>query len=466
MRETTRPTIYRVMKYWGKKPHNIWNSYIKKYTKKGDYVLDPFVGSGMTYFESIKAGRIPITIDINPISDLCIQCLTTRNINPNEILSIANGIINKIKQTDCYKKEYLCTCSKCKKTTEIYNYKTNGKVTISYKCNNCKETITDTLNTINQQEIYFIDKWIPSKKLSSLISVSQTFIDKIGSDNISNIWSNRNLKLLSELYDEILNINDEIIKEILVFAFIQSLHLTSKMCIPRGEKSNRPLSTSWGRPAYMLSKKVFEQNPILAFEKAISNGTGVLKGIASSEEYLGKVIPQKSKHYLGNAMDILKKMDSDSIKLVITDPPYGDIIQYGDLSEVWVSWLEHYKANYKINHENEIIINSKKTQFDYKKNLTDIFNEINRILQDDGTFILTFNSNQNDDWKSLFQAVKTSGFYIEKLILQKNLRSSEANVSAKSGIAISDYYIICKKGKWKVNDNATKIFFDERGISL
>ena len=42
----------------------------------------------------------------------------------------------------------------------------------------------------------------------------------------------------------------------------RSLHLTSKMCIPRGEKSNRPLSTSWGRPAYMLSKKVFEQNPI------------------------------------------------------------------------------------------------------------------------------------------------------------------------------------------------------------
>ena len=148
MRETTRPTIYRVMKYWGKKPHNIWNSYIKKYTKKGDLVLDPFVGSGMTYFESIKAARIPITMDINPISDLCIRCLTIREVESNEVLSVANNIINKVKETECYQKEYLCICSKCKKITEIYNYKTNGKTTISYKCNNCNETITDDLNSL------------------------------------------------------------------------------------------------------------------------------------------------------------------------------------------------------------------------------------------------------------------------------------------------------------------------------
>ena len=70
MRETTRPVIYRTMKYWGKKPHNIWGNYIKKYCPKNGIVLDPFVGSGMTYFESIKNNRNPITIDINPISDI------------------------------------------------------------------------------------------------------------------------------------------------------------------------------------------------------------------------------------------------------------------------------------------------------------------------------------------------------------------------------------------------------------
>lgn len=465
MRETTRPTIYRVMKYWGKKPHNIWNSYIKKYTKKGDLVLDPFVGSGMTYFESIKAKRIPITMDINPISDLCIRCLTLRNVKTNDVISIAKSIINKIKEKEYYKKEYLCNCSNCNQMTEIYNYKTNGKTTISYKCSHCHKTVTDTLNTGSQKQIYIIDKWVPSKKLSSLVSIPKAFIEKVGGDDISNIWSNRNLKILSELYNEILNIKDEQIKEILVFAFIQSLHLTSKMCIPRSEKSNRPLSTSWGRPAYMISKKIFEQNPLLAFEKAVFNGTGVLKGIDSSEKYLGKKISNGPKHFLGNAKDILKTIDNNLVDFIITDPPYGNIIQYGDLSEVWVSWLEHYRKCYKINHDDEIIVNDIKNQESYKNMLTAVFNELNRVLKDEGTFILTFNSNSNEDWNSLFYAIKSSGFYIKELVYQKNRRSSEANVGAKDGIAISDYYIICKKGIWNIND-IIRSFADERGINI
>lgn len=462
MRETTRPTIYRVMKYWGKKPHNIWNSYIKKYSKKGSYVLDPFVGSGMTYFEAIRSGRNPITIDINPISDLCIKCLTLRNIDYKKIINLTNSITSKIKSEEYYKNEYLTKCSNCGKITDIYNYKTNGKKTISYKCSFCKETITDEIS--RKEKEYVIDKWVPNKKLSEIESITEGFIKKIGTDNISSIWSNKNLKILSEIYDLILKIDDEVEKEIMVFAFIQCLHLTSKMCIPRSDKSGRPLSTSWGRPAYMLSDKIFEQNPVLAFEKAVKNSTGVIKGIKSSEEYLGSKINIDSKHYLGNSLSILKKIEKESIDMVITDPPYGNIIQYGDLSEVWVSWLEHYKSIYKIDHKNEVIINKNKSQKKYENQLSNIFKELNRVLKNDGFFVLTFNSNSNDDWKSLLLAIKNSEFYINDLFLQRNRRSSEANVGAKDGIAISDYYLICKKGKW--SERKIEKFLNERSIDL
>ncbi len=30
--EETRPEAYTAMKYWGKKPHNIWRAYIDNYT--------------------------------------------------------------------------------------------------------------------------------------------------------------------------------------------------------------------------------------------------------------------------------------------------------------------------------------------------------------------------------------------------------------------------------------------------
>ena len=420
MRETTRPAIYRTMKYWGKKPHNIWGNYISKYCPKGGIVLDPFVGSGMTYFETLKAGRIPITIDINPVSDISIKCLTKRNINVEELSSTAKKIISEVEQKDFYKNEYTCKCEKCCQKVEIYNYKINGNSTVTYKCENCGNVITKQIVNYKESD-YVIDKWVPTKRLSDIESISTSFLKKIKDDKICNLWTNRNLKILSEIYDLILKTKDEEIKELLVFAFLQCLHLTSKMCIPRNDKSNRPLSTSWGRPAYMLSKKTFEQNPLLAFEKAVFNGTVILKAINS-------------------------------------------IIQYGDLSEVWVSWLEHYRREYTIDHKHEIIVNKNKSINDYKNALKNTFIKINRVLKNEGNFILTFNSNKKEDWDSLLYAIKNSDFYVEKIVYQKNKRSSEANVKAKEGIAISDYYLLCRKGKW-VTDNISN-FLDNWGIDL
>ena len=463
MRETTRPVIYRTMKYWGKKPHNICGNYISKYCQKGGIVLDPFVGSGMTYFETLKAGRIPITIDINPVSDISIKCLTKRNIDVEKLSSTAKKIISEVEQKDFYKNEYTCKCEKCCQEVEIYNYKINGNSTVTYKCENCGNVITKQIVNYKESD-YVIDKWVPTKRLSDIESISTSFLKKIKDDKICNLWTNRNLKILSEIYDLILKTKDEEIKELLVFAFLQCLHLTSKMCIPRNDKSNRPLSTSCGRPAYMLSKKIFEQNPLLAFEKAVFNGTGILKAINSSNEYLGKYIKNEGKHYLGNADKILEKLQEKSVDLVITDPPYGSIIQYGDLSEVWVSWLEHYRREYTIDHKHEIIVNKNKSINDYKNALRNTFIKINRVLKNEGNFILTFNSNKKEDWDSLLYAIKNSDFYVEKIVYQKNKRSSEANVKAREGIAISDYYLLCRKGKW-VTDNISD-FLDNWGIDL
>lgn len=451
MREVTRPAIYRSMKYWGKKPHNIWGNYIKEYCPENGVVLDPFVGSGMTYFEAIKINRKPITIDINPISDISIRCLTKRNVDIEYLISIARRIMDKISKENYYIEEYTCKCESCGANVTIYNYKINGKVTITYKCDECKKIITKEIKSYKDTN-YIIDKWVPSKKLSDIESIPVQFIKKIGKDCIANLWTNRNLKILSEIYEMILNVDNSDVKELLVFAFLQCLHLTSKMCIPRNDKSNRPLSTSWGRPAYMLSKKIFEQNPLLAFEKAIFNGTGVLSALKSSEEYLGQQIKTEGRHIFGSANEVLNLLEESTVDLVITDPPYGSRIQYGDLSEVWVSWLEHYNKAYRINHEQEIIINKNKNISYYKEELKSVFLKINRILKNDGLFILTFNSNRKEDWESLFYAIKHSHFKIDKLTFQKNKRSSEANVKAKTGIAISDYYLICRKGDW-ITDN-------------
>ena len=57
MVETTRPPMYKATKYWGKKPHNIWGQFVEAYSAEGDIILDPFAGSAVAAFESVKLKR-------------------------------------------------------------------------------------------------------------------------------------------------------------------------------------------------------------------------------------------------------------------------------------------------------------------------------------------------------------------------------------------------------------------------
>ena len=75
--EEKRPPMYTAMKYWGKKPHNIWNEYISVYTNEDGTVLDPFSGSAIAAFEAVKCGRRAIAFDINPLTSFLIEDYST-----------------------------------------------------------------------------------------------------------------------------------------------------------------------------------------------------------------------------------------------------------------------------------------------------------------------------------------------------------------------------------------------------
>lgn len=448
IKETSRPTLYRGLKYWGKKPHNIWREFILQHTKQNEIVYDPFAGSGLAFFEAVKTNRKPIVADINPLTLFLIN-IYSKNLNSNNITLYALEILKKAKKTDIYKKNFTVKCSNCGKLTDIYNYRVENNTCYarSYKCAHCNKTITDNVTSTPFNKT--LNLWKPQFNLAQLSSVTPAFINKIGGSDISYLWTKRNIELLSLIFNEIYaNYHHE--RDALMFAFMQTLHLTTKMCALRSKETKRPLSTSWGRPAFLGLNSYMEQNPVIQFEKSIFGKTGVLKCLKSRQSYLPNYTYATNIDAINDVDGIVLLKDSKKITegftadFILTDPPYGSIIQYGELSHVWNIWLEKFSNSYKISLDDEIVINKQKCYEQYIKDMTDVFSNCHKLLVQDGTMILTFNSNIDPDWQALNSAIINSGFVVNDSQYQKNKRSSEANVFDKDGIGISDFYFSIK----------------------
>lgn len=439
--------MYRTMKYWGKKPHNVWRDLICTYSKEGDLVFDPFAGSSLTFFECVKTGRIPVISDINPLSRFLVDVFS-ESYDFKMIEDNLEKIYQRISELKDYQLNYTHKCSNCGVITNIYNYrwKNNSNIGYSYRCESCHSTITEEVESVE----YNMDchKWLPEFDLTSLNSVNLRTINKFGGSNITNLWSNRNAQILAEIFDMIIHI-DEPYRKLFTLAFLETVHLTTKMCALRSNLSNRPLSTSWGRPAYMALSNWMEQNPLIQFKRSFTANSGLVSALRNRDTYIKKYKYSSflsdigNKEFSGFAFTAdSKELDIDvQVDMIIADPPYGDIVQYGELSLIWNVWLEKAYPDYSYDLSQEIIINSAKDYNKFESDMTEVLSKCFRILSETGVMILTYNSNNIEDWYSINNAINKSGFNIEDFYLQRNLRSSEANVSSKEGISISDYYL-------------------------
>ncbi len=64
---------YGVHPYFTRRPFNVVQKYILNYSQEGDWVLDPFGGSGVTAIEAFLENRIGIQNDINPLANFIAQ---------------------------------------------------------------------------------------------------------------------------------------------------------------------------------------------------------------------------------------------------------------------------------------------------------------------------------------------------------------------------------------------------------
>src|SRR3990167_10545533 len=186
-------------------------------------------------------------------------------------------------------------CEKCKNTARVtgIHWDDSSPILIRYECSCAKGIQGKTPDDFDKEIIKKSDGleipyWYPKDEFPKTDFFKSTH--KGAGNQYYKLWTNRTLYLLSFLYKEIENCDDEKIKDFLKFAFISMIHLATIMVSARRPKTKRPDSGSWGRPAFILPKRHMEQNPVILFQGAVKDRQGVIKAKKSSEKLLANKV--------------------------------------------------------------------------------------------------------------------------------------------------------------------------------
>lgn len=448
----TYASIYAIHKYWAKKPHNIINEYIQKYSKKNDVILDPFCGSGIALIEAYNSKRKSIGIDINPIaSSISKAILTPIDINKfeKEFLKI---------EVDC--KEKINSFYKIKRNTKTYVGThfvwMNGRIDEVRYQNGKSVLLKPTRSDIqlaNSFSYSKIKQFFPKDKLFENHRINAT-----SNIRICELFTPRNTSALAILLDRINKIEDKKIREVFRICFSSMLGQTSKMVFvinnsitDNGKKKLKRRKVGSWIIGYWIPNEHFELNVWNSF---VSRYDKMFSSKKLQQEEFGK--PEFVNNFKelrkGNilllnksAIQGLKKIPKNSVDYIITDPPHGDRIPYLELSQMWNSWLKN-----KVNYKNEIIISGAKNRNKDIENYLELLEktmfEMVRVLKPNRYLTLIFNTHSERTWQEIFNFTKDIGLQIHDISTMTYSRNSVVQEHKEGGLRF-DFVLTFKKLK-------------------
>jgi adenine-specific DNA methylase len=137
---------------------------------------------------------------------------------------------------------------------------------------------------------------------------------------------------------------------------------------------------------------------------------------------------------------------SRSVDVVLTDPPYFDDVQYGELARLFHYWLGHYREIPEAEEGKEAVPNLRRgngAKF-YETVITDCLRESERTLREGGKLILTYHNRKIQAWRSLACALVESGFIIRAAAVARAENSADITKRDGRGI-LYDLVLECER---------------------
>lgn len=403
---------------------------IAKNSVKGETVLDPFCGSGSVGLEAILMGRNFIGYDLNPFAiKLCTSTLSS-SFDSGLFEVFLKRVLEETKNDimDLYRhgNQYILYTVPGLANKQPYNV-----VLCDYDFQKIGQEFDPYLQVSHGLEksiqIDIPDKEFPAKFYKDRFSYK-------GVKKVSDLFSTRNLVALGILRKAIKKLPIEHQLDFTLVLTNTVLHV-SKL---KSEKI-RPLGVN----NYWIPDDFIEENVIWRFidrakqfqiaKTAISARFGSI-----DNSMVGKY---DLRHSSSIPMD---SIDANSIDYILTDPPYGDVIQYSELSFIWNVWLgeDHDSTS-------ELIVNPVQDKSDeyFLDKLAIFIRDCFRVLKPGRKLTLCFQNRDPEVWFKVANIAAESGFGLGMIETFDFLGSTFNKNWAKNSPKVDLYVTLVKLDK-------------------
>ena len=354
--------------YFTTQPFNVVQKYIEHFSKKGDIVADPFVGSGVTAVESLRLKRKSFALDLNPFAVF----LTKAKCNYANI-----NILNKLFNTLLKNVEAECT--------EIENM---------------------PANEVENLDIPF---WYPDDiKLPSDSDVQY----------LHEIFTKKQLYQFSFIKNEIDKLPDSNEKDLLLILFCGTLSRANlAYSLPNdGRSINSGQFTIFDTGRYRIPKNRTEIPVLPVFQRRFRN---IVKAKNETNSIFKNYVNDETlKLFVGSATNLKPYLTDNSVDYIYTDPPYGGHIRYLDLSTIYNAWLK-LDVSDKMRQQEAIEGGEvKHTKEQYMDLISQSLSEICRVLKKGKWLSLVFHHKEPSLWTNIVETARDVGLEYKNSVVQ------------------------------------------------
>jgi len=354
--------------YFTKQTWNVVQEYIKNFSQKGDLILDPFGGSGVTAIEAMMVDRRAIHLDLNPMSVFLVDNLT----QPVNLIELQHSF-------EQLKTKYLANEPK------------------------------------TEEEIEIALKKYPYPKDWTLPKGSDVEV-------VQDLFTKKQLAQLGFLKSLIKQELNENIKKLLLLMFsglltkVNKTYHTSEIATKDGQGD----ASAFRYYRYRIAPNPKDIDLMKYFELRCQK---IISAKREMEYKINEETIENLQIIQGTATNLafLKK---ESVDYIYTDPPYGKKIPYLDLSVMWNAWLdlkvteEDYALEAIEGGEHE------KTKESYNELIAKSIEEMYRVLKFDRWMSFVFAHKDPEFWHLIIDTAEKCGFEYAGAVAQKNGQTS------------------------------------------